>query len=165
MKATAGRTLEGPAGTAVEVLVEVEPSDPVDITASLGAWFLHCPGQSPAWSHYILGCVHLRPVEGQAHDPVIKVEGATHEVLMYAVDPAAEPTALHPPSWKMLTPVNACEQVVLPSDELALELLELAVNAVINGVLPAEPALSGAREPWHSSMVQTAEHLRGEPHQ
>jgi hypothetical protein len=160
-KAHAGRVLEGPAGTATEVIV-TRPATKAQ-QATVASWLLHCPGQSPAWHHYLLATVHLRPIPGTP-PPSITVPGATHEVMLAALDSAAHPVPERPDRWVMLRPMNAVEQVHLPSDGAAAELLEQAAKAVLAGVLPAEPPLSGQREPWHTSMIKTSAHLRGEEH-
>jgi hypothetical protein len=85
-------------------------------------------------------------------------------VMLAALDSAAHPVPERPDRWVMLRPMNAVEQVHLPSDGAAAELLEQAAKAVLAGVLPAEPPLSGQREPWHTSMIKTSAHLRGEEH-
>lgn len=164
MKCTAGRTEIGSHGSATEVLIELESSDHVDQQGTVGAWFLHCPGQSPAWDYYVLAVVHLRPIDGESKPAAITLPGASHELLLYACDPKGEPTALHPPSWHPLRPFNAVEQFTVPSDDEASELLWLCARAIVNGHLPAEPPLSGAREPWHTSVIKTSAHLRGEEH-
>lgn len=163
MRASTGRTLTGPAGTATEVLIE-GPYDPPDQAATVAAWFLDCPGQSPAWRHYALCVIHLRPIDGvlPAH---IRVPGSTHEVSLFALNPEGRPIAADPAkTWHPLHPLNVMEQLQLPSDAAARELAQLAANAVVNGILPAEPPLSGAVEPWRTSMIKTAAHVRGEEH-
>lgn len=159
---TAGRTLTGPAGTAVEVVVV---SDVPDHQAHIGTWLLHCPGQSPAWSHYALMCVHLRPLAGDVRPAHVRHPGATHEFLLLAIDPKCSPTPDDEPgSWDFLRPVNMCEQVELSDDAGASELLDLCAQAVLDGILPAEPPLSGAVEPWRTVLLKSAAHQRGEAH-
>lgn len=161
MNVREGRRLDGPAGTAVEVIATEH--DVPDWQASVAVWFLDCPGQSPAWRHYSLAAVHLRPIEG-VKPAVVTVAGATHEVLLVALDPKTEPTPTGLGSWRMLHPVNVCEQITVPDDAHAAELLFMCAKAVVAGVLPAEPALAGAREPWHTSLIKTSAHVRGEEH-
>lgn len=158
MNHNAGDPLEGPAGVAVEVTSE----HPATITS----FFLHCPGQSPAWSDYCLAVVHLRPVEG-VREPVINVPGATHEVLLFALDPDGKnglALSTDPDSWGILTPLNLVYQVHLDSDAAAREMLCMCAQAIVNGALWAEPPLSGQIEPWRTVLLQTSAHLRGEAH-
>ncbi len=161
MKAWIGREVTGPAGTATEIIAEA--FDRPEQAATLATWFLHCPGQSPAWDSYMLSVIHLRTIEG-VREPVIRFPGATHEVLLAALDPGSAPSVDNPDSWQLLMPINVEEQVELPDDEAAVRLAELAARAVVTGALWAEPPLSGQVEPWRTTLVKTAAHARGEEH-
>lgn len=163
MNLTTGTEHRGPCGVATQVLATLEPADPPDLQGTVGTWFLDCPGQSPAWRHYVLACIHLRPIEG-VKPAVIRVPRATHEVFLYALDRDADPTPTDATSWRRLTPINVMEQIELPDDGAAAHLLERCAQAVVAGVLPAEPPLAGAREPWLSVLLKTAAHQRGEEH-
>lgn len=162
MKLNTGRILTGPAGTATEVLIVGVPDRP-DWKATLGTWFLDCPGQSPAWSNYGLSIIHLRDIP-DVPPADIRVPKATHEVILTAFDPEWAPEPLRSETWRMLFPVNVMEQVELPSDEKATELVALCAAAVVKGVLPAEPPLAGAVEPWRTALIKSSAHLRGEEH-
>lgn len=157
-----GKSFAGLAGRADEVIFEGEPDQP-DWQATLGLWFLTCPGQSPGWENYVLSVIHLRPIDGvpPAH---IRVAGATHEVMVVAIDPEYSPVPTDPSSWHFLWPLNVEEQVHLPNDQAAKQLIEDSARAVTIGVLPAEPGLAGAVEPWRTTLIKTAAHLRGETH-
>lgn len=163
MKPRTGDTLTGPAGTAIEILVELDDTDPPDWGATIANYFLTCPGQSIAWPNYLLSCIHLRPIDG-VQPAVVKIPHATHEVMLLALNPAAKPTPTDPRSWQHLTPANLMEQVELPDDDAARHLLHDAAQAVVDGILWAEPPLSGQVEPWRTSLIRTSAHLRGEPH-
>lgn len=155
-----GRVLQGGAGTATEVLQHPKERR---WPASVASWLLRCPGQSPAWEHYALDVVHLREVPG-APAPVVSVPGATHEVILAALDPELQPEPTNPVKWSRLHPLNAVEQVQLPDDDAAVGLLAMCAQAVVDGILPAEPPLSGQVEPWRSTLIKSAAHLRGEEH-
>ena len=159
MRVTLGERLTGPAGSATKLEVHgaVGPQ-----TATVACWWLHCPGQSPAWDRYLLAAMHLRPVDG--HEAVIRVPHATHEVMITALDPAPVPTPRDPSTWRHLRPINLQEQVQLPDDDTAVELLRLCAEQVVSGLLWAEAPLSGQVEPWRTSLVRTSAHLRGEEH-
>lgn len=163
MRARLGDLQAGPAGLAIEVHHELEDGDPIDFAGTVAQWFLDCPGQSPAWRHYRLGVVHLRPIPG-GRPPVVNVPGATHEVLLYACDPSAYPRPDDPGTWRALHPLNVVEQVELPGDEAARDLLRRAAGGVVVGLLPAEPPLAGAVEPWRTTLIRTSAHMRGEAH-
>lgn len=161
MKVHTGDVMTGAFGTATQILVD-DPGTPAQ-AATVAMWFLRCPGQSPAWDRYGLAVVHLRVLPGvpPAH---IVVPCATHKVILGAYDPQADPQPTDPESWHMLRPINVCEQIELPSDEDAADLLRRCAHAVVAGVLPAEPPLSGQIEPWRSALIKSAAHLRGEEH-
>jgi hypothetical protein len=161
VKVTLGEQMRGPAGHAHEVVTVAV--DRPDQQATLAAWFLNCPGQSAAWDRYLLSVIHLRPLLG-VKPAGIRVPGATHEVILVALDPARHPHPTKPRTWTILRPVNVAEQITLPGDIAARHLLKLAARAVIDGGLPAEPAMSGAVEPWRTTLIRTAAHLRGEEH-
>lgn len=165
MKATLGETLHGPAGTATEVLFTLDDDDPVDWAATVATWWLDCPDQTPFWRHYHLGIVHLRPLAAAAaRPPVINIPGATHELILYAVNPEPDPQPDDPRTWQALHPLNLVEQLQLPDDAAACGLLRQAAQAVVAGLLWAEPPLSGQVEPWRSTLIKTSAHWRGEEH-
>ncbi len=161
-KSHKGATVTGPYGSAIEVILD-PPLVYKDWAACVSSWLLHCPGQSAAWDHYILSIIHLRSIEG-VKPAVVRFPHATHEVMLVALDPAQHPVPEDVNSWRPLLPVNVEEQIELPNDSDAKDLLAVCVRAVVNGTLPAEPALAGAVEPWRSSLIKTSAHYRGEPH-
>jgi len=163
MRVKIGDVLTGPAGRAEEILAELEPSDPPSQRATVASWFLTCPGQSIAWSHYGMAVFHLRPIP-DAEPAQVRVPGATHELMLLAYNPEANPRADDPASWRHLVPGNVAEQVQLPDDAAAVRLARLAAQAVVDGVLWAEPPLSGQVEPWRTALIKTAAHARGEEH-
>lgn len=158
-----GERLTGPAGTATQVHYTLERSDPLDWNAAIAFWWLDCPGQTPFWRYYGLNVIHLRALVGvkPAH---IRVPGATHEVLLAAYNPEANPSITDRRTWQHLTPINLQEQIELPSDDEAVALARQCARAVVNGVLWAEPPLSGQVEPWRTTLIKTAAHARGEVH-
>lgn len=160
MKLHAERVEIGAAGDATEVLID-EHDEP-DTQGTIVSWFLNCPGQSPAWRHFLLSVVHLRPIEG-VRPATITVPGATHEVMLWALNPEATPDALNAASWAILRPVNMVIQVELPSDHHARELALLLARAIVHGYLPAEPPFPGGAV-YLQPVLATAAHLRGEAH-
>lgn len=161
-RAHTGRVRTGRAGTATEVVIDEYGS--IDETATLASWFLHCPLQSPAWDHYAISVIHLRPIEGQTKPATITLPHASHQLFIVALDPTEHPTADDLTSWRFLHPINLAEQFEVPSDALAVHLLEASVDAVLAGMLWAEPPLSRQVEPWRSTIIRTSAHLRGEAH-
>lgn len=160
MEAKTGEVRDGPFGRAIEVILEGEPPSP-DVQAQVATWFLICPGQSPAWDCYFLSLVHLRPIEG-GKPPVISREGATHEVMLFALDADRNPVPDDFTTWNPLWPQNFVGQYTAPDDETAKHDAKLMALAVIHGITWAEPPLSGQREPWEGSLRKLEEHHRGE---
>ena len=105
-----GNSFTGYAGKATEILFELEPGDKRDVQGTVAMWFLDCPGQSPAWRHYHLAIIHLRPIEG-VKPAVITEEGATHEVILAAMDPAKNPSPTDIETWSHLRPLNFVGQL------------------------------------------------------
>lgn len=142
-----------------------------DSSATVAVWLLTCPGRHPVWSQWALSAVTLAPVDG--YPPAkITVEGATHELLLFAIEPQIvvdpnarlwEPRDVGEFAKHMLTPVNIVEQVRLGSDEQARELTSLLAQAVAHGVLDPETADSPerTRRYWSSTIARTIEHHRG----
>lgn len=162
-----GRELTGPAGYAFEIIVD-EPLTP-DQSATVACWFLRCPGQSPLWDCYTLSAIHLRDIPG-VRPAIVRVPHATHEIMLLALEPENQKWSLPAPhpndqeTWRFLRPINLSEQLQLPSDEAAVDLLHKCAEGVLAGVLWAEPPLSGQVEPWRTSLLKSAAHLRGEEH-
>lgn len=149
MKINLGTFISGSGGYARELLFELEPTDPKDWHAGIGTWFIDAPHQSPAWRHYMLSIIHLRDIAG-VKPPSIREEGATHEVMILALDPAGKPDPQNQASWVFLSPHNLEEQVTLADDASASKLLGICAQKIVDGTLWAEPALSGQVEPWRS---------------
>lgn len=156
------RELYGAAGTATEVVVTRAPE--IGQQAIVICWLLHCPGQAIFWDRFLLSIVHLRPILGDPRRAEIRIPGASHEVMLLALDPDEHPSPADPSTWVPLMPPNAVEQFEVPSDDAAVELAALAARAIVDGLLPAEPMLSGQVEPWRTVIIRTSAHLRGEEH-
>lgn len=150
--------MAGPAGTAERCTL------PDDVPhAGCAGWLLCCPGQSVAWDQYLLAVIHLRDVPGlpPAHRDV---GGATHEVQLYALHPGTRAVPDDSSTWVRMDPPNLIWQGHLDDDTQAVALAEMCARAMVAGILWAEPPLSGQQSPWHTTLVMTTAHLRGEPH-
>jgi|SRR5690348_13289293 hypothetical protein len=149
------RDVTGAAGAGAELLITCDERSCPDVTANLGNWFLTCPRQA-LWDSYVLSLIHLRAIAG-ARAPVITVPGATHELMLLALDPECRPVAMNVDTWRYLRPFNVVEQFSVKTDEDALDLLADAARAVLNGELWAEPPLSNQVEPWRQWVRKRAE--------
>lgn len=155
-----GKVHVGAAGRATELLFALEPGDRPDWNATVAMWFLDCPGQSPAWRHYGLSIIHLREIKGVGPAHITR-EGATHEVILTALDPEKNPAPTGRETWSWLRPINFCGQLRLPSDEQAREVIEYLAKGTADGYLWAEPPLSGQVEPWQGQLRLLEEHVAG----
>lgn len=119
----------------------------VEQTASLGIWLIEAPMANPLWSHYAATLLHLHDIQGAA-PAVIRRQGATHELWIGTVDPKVENT-IDPSdirTFKMLTPPDLQEQLILPSNARAVEVARLAIQMCVDGRL--SPDAENHRQAW-----------------
>src|ERR1700693_3088072 len=76
----------GPIGRAWDVPVRAEDMVRREQSAVLGAWLVEAPFVHPAWDYHSASLVHLRDILG-GEPLIINRPGATHEFVMYALDP------------------------------------------------------------------------------
>lgn len=97
-------------------------------------WLIEAPYAHPAWHSYNLICTHLRDVGLVTK---LYLEGATHEMWLYAMNPEVSRqeiiTGEKIGGW--LTPLNFAAQLICPSDEAAVRLMEIAALDVCAGTL------------------------------
>jgi hypothetical protein len=103
-----------------------------DHAASVSNWIVEAPWAHPIWHSYIIGCVHLREIEGVKPATIVH-EGATHEIVVFALDPDHRVDLDQPP--RRLTPANYVGQWQAASDAAAAELVEKCVRAICHGSL------------------------------
>lgn len=151
--------VEGPYGHAEHLEV------PSTAPATLLWWLITAPAYHPLWSQYVLAVVTLEDRPGMP-PATLQFPGATHELIVLAVDPGNPPTRANDgQGFPYLTPVNIAHQFTATDDEMR-ELAELACAGVVNGLLNPETADAPTRirEEWLSSCVRTLAHMRGEEH-
>lgn len=108
--------------------------------AGLVVWIVEAPWAHPAWHSYAIVCVHLRPMADK-RPTKIYLDGATHEIWVYALDPRGKRQALiENPTFgaetcQFLTPCNFAAQFIEPSDDAARGRVEAAVRAICDGAL------------------------------
>lgn len=87
-------------------------------------WWCHAPWAHPFWHSYLFSLVDL--TTPTARPPRIYLPGATHEVMVVALDPAFPNTAMPPHT---LSPPNHGYQFIADSNEAAerriVELLDM----------------------------------------
>jgi hypothetical protein len=108
----------------------------------LSLWLIEAAGVHPFWSRWLVSTIHLRAVDGLP-DPVVRVDGATHEIMVAGLDPAHYPT--HFPVGNdsarlvMLTPMNWTWQFPASSDDSAVAVAREVVRGLVDGRLLLEP--------------------------
>ena len=103
---------------------------PAELTVS--SWVMYVPHAHPLWSYYWLGCVSLRP-HPRWPAAVIFLPHATHEVMLYALNPGVDPAIDDGP--KMLLPANFSAQIIEANDAAAAARVQKTVKDVIDGHL------------------------------
>jgi hypothetical protein len=125
--------------------------------ATLAAWLIEAPDQTPLTSFFMLGIIHLRPGDG-APAAAIRVPGATHEMLLCALDPQPGPRVDDLETLRDLTPYNAQVQFAA-TDELAVHVGAQAVKAICDGYMWAEgPSESVSQRAWTEIIANTLRH-------
>lgn len=109
--------------------------------STVEAWLVHAPWAHPMWPVHMVAVIHLRAVEG-VKDPVIRLEGATHEIVVYAVSPE-KPTYIDARN-DLLFPVNFVGQFAAKDDEAARDRLRFTVGEIVKGQL--NPDTDGFRQ-------------------
>lgn len=114
--------------------------------AMVAHWIVEAP-----WSHevihsYSLMLVHLRHMMGR-RPPAPYLEGATHEICLYAIHPHAPRERMlveapHPSVW--LEPMAFAAHFIAGNDDAAAERIVLAVRRVCEGALSPHPSHAGA---------------------
>jgi hypothetical protein len=128
----------GAAGRAWEVSSAGKENISVEDIASLGIWLIEAPLANPLWSHYFATLVHLHDIPGSKPIKFTR-QGATHEYVMGTIDPAAEniidPSDVRTFKGNMLTPADLRAQLILPSNERAVEVVRFAIQSCVDGQL------------------------------
>jgi hypothetical protein len=126
-------TLNGPYGQAWRL---AEPTfTPKPGKSTIDAWLVTIPSAHPVWHSYSFTCIHLRDIP-DAPPCRIALEGATHEISIYALHPESprEP-AINTCKFDTLQPINFAAQIISSSDEAARTVMMHTVAKMINGEL------------------------------
>lgn len=101
-------------------------------SVTLPSWIASAAYAHPMWSHYVILCVALRDIPG-VPKATVHLAGATHEVMVFALDPDSQPAVNDMP--RMLHPANFVAQFIEPDDVSAAARVQQAVQDVIDGTL------------------------------
>jgi hypothetical protein len=168
--------IRGPYGEVVHVPMldesaDYDPKARAALATHRGTWLIDAPVYHPAWSQYVLHVISLADAP-DVPPATLKFVGATHELLLVAIDPGpgrqtVETVQGHCLTGKLpfLTPVNIAEQFECTDDEIR-QVAWLCARAVVQGFLNPETGDGPARvrESWLQACVKTLAHIRGEAH-
>lgn len=134
-----------------------------DWDATVDAFILRVPEAHPFWDHWLVSLIHLRPIAG-VKPATIRLTGATHELLIMALDPECalpglDVDASFHPRW--LSPIDVVEQFQATDDAVAAQIFELAVRVIVDG--QASPDQDW-RAWWKEAVATTARHYADGTH-
>lgn len=126
--------------------------------AAVAIYVLHADSSHPIWPWYRLVLMHLRHVDGMG-PPVIYLPGATHEIVLEALNPSSyvvAPNVEDKVPCDLLSPVNFAAQLIMPDDDAAIRFVEKhGVYGVVNGALnPDTDGFSGWVRVFGDNMVR-----------
>ncbi len=105
-------------------------------------WSVKAPWAHPLWHSYVTFLYDLTtpvPKRDAAGGPVFHMEGATHEFLLYALDPDQPVPEItdDPETWRFhrLQPANHGYQFIAESDDAAFKRLDELMVAINRGTL------------------------------
>lgn len=161
--------LHGPDGRSA---VRIDMPDVPHAAMAVDVWLLTAPDAHPLWSQFALSCVRLVEAPGWP-PPILLFPGATHELLVVALNPddgpfdratLTERARLGVP-MPYLLPVNIVEQFTATDEEMRKPCWS-AASGVALGALPPETADAPEqiREHWLGHLVRALAHIRGEQH-
>lgn len=110
--------------------------------AGVASWLVSAPWAHPLWSGYAIECIHLRSVSGLG-PPIIHLQGATHEMWIFAIDPDWVLNPGRRPA--LLQPVNFAAQFHAESDAAAAAGIEGAIREILQGTLSPD---TDYRQQW-----------------
>lgn len=113
--------------------------------STVAFWLLNLPGDHPLWSEYFVSAVRLKDIEGMP-PATITVPGATHEIIVAAIDPKLTPEEREKIQFRPLHPLNHVYQ--FQADDACVEIvLEKICEAFVQGNQIVEPSgIRGARD-------------------
>jgi hypothetical protein len=101
----------------------------------VACWLVEAPWAHPIWHSYRISVAHLHPL-ARVPDPVIYRPGATHEMVVLALDPRApRQPLLDRGEGEPLFPVNFAAQMIETNDATAALKVERAVEMIVAGRL------------------------------
>jgi hypothetical protein len=101
-------------------------------------WVVEAAWAHPAWHSYSLFCQHLRPMPDYDSPVKFHLEDATHELLLFALDPRKDrveliKTGMVKGNW--MQPANFAAQFIELDDDLARGRIRSTVQEIVDGKL------------------------------
>ncbi len=125
--------------------------------ANIASWVVEAPFAHPVWHSYGFTLVHLRDIPGAPKATII-LPGATHEFLVWALDPEKPRdriVKLGDVMGSRLSPCNFVAQLVADSDQAAISRIEDAIREVCGGWLsPDTDYISQWTERFGDNMIR-----------
>jgi len=102
-----------------------------------GLWLIEAPWAHPFWHSYALSLINLAVVPPDApYPPIIYLPGATHEMVLLALDPESpRQPMIDGLDFRLLTPANFAAQMIMPDDAAAIANVERALGLIADGQL------------------------------
>lgn len=120
----------------------------------LAVWMIHAPWVHPAWSWHFATLIYLRHKPG-VRPAVLSFPEASHEFIVYAMDPSFPVDLSMKGQNRFLEPVSIVQQFTAENDAAALERVETLLPEVVAGRLSVE---ADGRAAWRLA-------LRGDVHE
>jgi hypothetical protein len=116
------------------VIMKIKPEQ----DACICHWVIEASWAHPAWHSYSIFCQHLRPIPGYDHPVIHHLKDATHEMLVFALDPRKDrdsmiKTGIVEGRW--LQPANFAAQFIAINDDVARKKIGLAIMEIVDGKL------------------------------
>jgi hypothetical protein len=150
----------------ISTLRKQETPPPPDATVAM--WVVEAPWAHPAWHSYLVFLIHLRKMDDSV-ETLLYVDGATHEMHVYAMAPEADREALIAGTDikyinGVLHPVNFAAQFIAADDEAAKARVQVSVNSICLGALSPD---TDYRQKWvmlyGDNMMKDREHKASRP--
>ena len=101
-------------------------------------WVIDAPWAHPLWSQYVVLLYDLTTVQDGAQMPKVVLEGATHEFMVFAVDPSHK-IEKDADAWdlgrtgqlRLLQPANYGYQFIAESNDAATARIQAIVDQII----------------------------------
>ena len=128
------KTITGPFGIAREYDTDFMFKQIGQRDATLAMFAIKVPWANMLWQWYFVHIAHLRGVQGFPK-PIFTLPGATHEVVIYALNPEYDFNARRNPGESLLHPVNFVGQIIRATDAEAVAEVVRAVQDCVDGNL------------------------------